>query len=191
MILLISTALVLPAAAFDANTTFARGTYVLSGEGSYGERFNREGFSEVTELKLWNAGLRASILPFGVAGPGILRGAVEAGLEPLYQRSLDPHSAFWAGLMVVARYNFLTLGRFVPYVEAAGGPGGTDLNVREIDSNFSFVLWGGAGVSVFLTDTMAMYAGYRYEHNSNAGLASPNRGVDFHVGVFGVSYYFR
>jgi len=191
MIFLNSTALALPAAAFDANTTFARGTYVLSGEGSYGERFNREGFSELTELKLWNVGLRASILPFGVGGPGILRGAVEAGLEPLYQRYLDPHSAFWAGLMLVTRYHFLTLGRVVPYVEAAGGPGGTDLNVKEIDSNFSFVLWGGAGVSLFLTDTIAMYAGYRYEHSSNAGLASPNRGVDFHVGVFGVSHYLR
>jgi opacity protein-like surface antigen len=191
IILFVSTALPLPAAAFDANTTFAKGTYVLSGEGSYGEQFNREGFSELSDLKLWNVGLRASILPFGVTGPGVLRGAVEAGLEPLYQRTLEPHSAFWAGLIVVARYHFLTLGRFVPYVEVAGGPGGTDLEVREIDSNFSFVVWGGAGISLFLTDTTAIYAGYRYEHNSNAGTATPNRGLDFHVAVFGVSYYVR
>ena len=191
MILCASTALALPAAAFDANATFAKGTYVLSGEGSYGEQFNREGFAELSDLKLWNVGLRASILPFGPTGPGILRGAVEVGLEPLYQRYLDPHPAFWAGLILAARYHFLALGRCVPYIEAAGGPGGTDLHVREIDSNFSFVVWGGAGASVFLTDTTAIYAGYRYEHNSNASTATPNRGLDFHVAVFGVSYYLR
>jgi lipid A 3-O-deacylase len=191
MILLASTVVPLPVAAFDANTTFARGTYVLSGEGSYGERFNREGFAELTDINLWNVGLRASILPFGVTGPGVLRGAVETGLEALYQRYLDPHPAFWAGLLFVARYHFLSLGRFVPYVEAAGGPGGTDLNVMEINSNFSFVVWGGVGASVFVTDTTAVYAGYRYEHNSNAGTATPNRGLDFHVVVFGVSYYLR
>jgi len=191
MILLASTVPPLRAAAFDANTTFAKGAYVLSGEGSYGERLNREGFAELTDINLWNVGLRASILPFGVTGPGILRGALEAGLEPLYQRYPDPHSAFWAGLMVAARYHLLSLGRFVPYLEAAGGPGGTDLNVMEINSNFSFVVWGGAGASVFITDSTAVYAGYRYEHNSNAGTASPNRGLDFHVAVFGVSYYLR
>jgi lipid A 3-O-deacylase len=191
VILFVSTALPLPAVAFDPNTTFARGTYVLSGEGSYGEQFNREGFDELSDVKMWNVGLRASILPFGVTGPGVLRGALEAGLEPLYQRYLDPHPAFWAGLLFVARYHFLSLGRFVPYVEAAGGPGGTDLNVMEINSNFSFVVWGGVGASVFVTDTTAVYAGYRYEHNSNAGTATPNRGLDFHVVVFGVSYYLR
>ena len=190
-ILFVSIALPLPAAAFDANTTFAEGTYVLSGEGSYGEQFNREGFAELSDIKMWNVGLRASILPFGAAGPGILHGALEAGLEPLYQRYLDPHPAFWAGLMLVARYHFLTLGRFVPYLEVAGGPGGTDLNVLEIRSDFSFMVWGGAGASVFLTDTTAVYAGYRYEHNSNAGTASPNRGLDYHVVVMGVSYYRR
>jgi opacity protein-like surface antigen len=76
-------------------------------------------------------------------------------------------------------------------VEVGGGAGGTDLNVREINSDFSFVLWGGVGASVFLTDTTAVYAGYRYEHNSNGNTAAPNRGLESHVAVFGVSYYVR
>src|SRR5262249_52777721 len=173
------------------NAGVGRGREVVPGEGSHGGGFNGEGSAELTYINLWNVGLRASILPFGVTGPGALRGALEAGLEPLYQRYPDPHSAFWAGLMLATRYHFLWLGRFVPYLEAAGGPGGTDLNVMEINSNFSFVVWGGAGASVFVTDSTAVYAGYRYEHNSNAGTASPNRGLDFHVVVFGVSYYLR
>ncbi|MGH7305948.1 MAG: acyloxyacyl hydrolase [Candidatus Rokuibacteriota bacterium] len=178
------------AAAFDANATFARGTFVISGEGSYGDQFNFEGFND-SDLKTWNVGLRASFLPFGAAGPGVLHGAFEMGLEPLYQRYLEPHSAFWAGLLMVVRYHFLSLGRFVPYVEGGGGFGGSDLNAREIDSNVSFMLWAGVGASVFVTRTTALYAGYRYQHNSNAGLDTPNRGVDTHNAVFGVSYYLR
>jgi hypothetical protein len=93
--------------------------------------------------------------------------------------------------MTVVRYHFLALGRFVPYAELAGGVGETDLHVTEIDSNISFLLWGGIGASLFVTDAAAIYAGYRYEHNSNANTNTPNRGVESHVGVFGVSYYFR
>jgi Lipid A 3-O-deacylase (PagL) len=37
----------------------------------------------------------------------------------------------------------------------------------------------------------AMYAGYRYEHNSNGNIHRPNRGWESHVAVFGMSYYFR
>ena len=120
----------------------------------------------------------------------VLHGAFD-GLEPLYQRYLQPHPAFWAGLLMVARYHFLTLGRFVPYVEGGAGFGGTDLNAREIDTDVSFMLWAGAGASVFITNTTAVYVGYRYQHNSNGGIDSPNRGVDTNNAVFGVSYYLR
>jgi lipid A 3-O-deacylase len=188
--LLVGSLLPLSATAFDADTTFARGTFVISGEGSYGDQFNFEGFNE-SDLKTLNVGLRGSILPFGAAGPGLLHGAFEMGLEPLYQRYLQPHPAFWAGLLMVVRYHFLSLGRFVPYVEGGGGFGGTDLNAREIDSDVSFMLWAGVGASVFVTNTTALYAGYRYQHNSNSNIDSPNRGVDTHNAVFGVSYYLR
>ena len=186
-----SAVLALPASAFDASQTFAKGTYVISAEGGYGQQFDLEDFAVQSDIKFWNLGLRGSILPFGPTGPGLLHGAFEAGLEPFYQRYTDPHSAFWAGLIAVFRYHFLSLGRFVPYVEAGGGPGGTNLNVVEIDSDFSFVLWGGVGASVFLTSTTAVYAGYRYEHISNGHTATPNRGVESHVAVLGMSYYFR
>ena len=187
----VSAAVVSRASAFDPNQTFAKGTFVFSAEGSYGEQFNLEGFSDQTNIRYWNAGLRASFLPFGAEGPGFIRGAFEIGLQPLYQRYLHPRDSFWAGLMTVVRYHFLALGRLVPYAELGGGAGQTDLRVVEIDSNISFLLWGGIGASLFVTDAAAIYAGYRYEHNSNANTNTPNRGWESHVGVFGVSYYFK
>jgi opacity protein-like surface antigen len=111
-------------------------------------------------------------------------------VEPLYQRYLDP-DAFFAGLGATFRYHFLSLGRFVPYAEAAAFAGGTDLNIREIDSNFSFLLWAGAGASFFVTDRTALYAGYRWTHVSNGGTSDPNRGLEAHTGIFGMSFFFE
>ncbi len=181
-----------PAWGFDPAETFKQGTYVFSLEGGYGEQFNLEGFTTQSDLKFFNLGFRSSLLPFERFGAGgALHGALELGLEPFYQRYTDPEPAFWAGLAAVGRYHFLALGRFVPYVELAAAAGGTDLRIREIDSDFSLLLWGGVGGSLFVTDSTAVYAGYRYEHNSNGNVDTPNRGWESHVGVIGVSYYFR
>jgi opacity protein-like surface antigen len=180
-----------PAAAFETDEAFRRGSFVISPEVGYGQQFNLEDKQSFSEIELVNAGVRLGWLPFAPAGPGPLRGSLEVGLEPLYQRYLDPHDAFFAGLGVTGRYHFLSLGRFVPYVEAAAFAGGTDLEIREIDSDFTFLLWAGAGASVFITDRTALYAGYRFQHVSNANTDRPNRGFESHTGVIGVSFYFK
>jgi hypothetical protein len=92
MLLLGSAVVASRASAFDANQTFAQGTFVISAEGSYGEQFNLEGFSDQSDIRFWNAGLRASMLPFGPEGPGFIRGAFELGLQPLYQRYLNTNT---------------------------------------------------------------------------------------------------
>ena len=180
-----------PAAAFDGAETFAKGAKILSIEGGGGASDSFEHHRVSTDLTFWNAGVRLSYLPFGAAGPSLLFGALELGLEPFYQRYTGRVDAFYAGLAAVGRYHFLSLGRFVPYVELAGAAGGTDLNILEIDSDFAFLLFGGGGVSVFVTDHVALYAGYRLQHVSNGGTHVRNRGFESHSGVIGLSTYFR
>jgi lipid A 3-O-deacylase len=182
--------LVPKATAFDPHETFAKGAYAVSVEAGYGEQVNLSD-ETTTGLDFFNAGLRLGFFPWGIQGPGPLAGALEIGLEPLYQQFFDPVDAFFAGLAAVTRYHFTSLGRLVPYVEIAGAAGYTDLRVREQDTNFVFLLFGGVGASYFITERTAIYAGYRYQHISNAGTSSPNRGIDSHTGVFGVSRFFR
>ena len=189
--LLALTALAAPARAFDSGQTFTKGAYVVSAESGYGAQFNLEGKRTQSDLEFFDLGVRVSVLPFGTSGAGPLYGALEVGLEPFYLRYTEPGSAFWAGLAAVFRYHFLTLGRVVPYVELAGAAGGTDLKVPEINSTFAFLVWGGVGASVFLTDSTAVYAGYRLAHNSNGNTSDPNRGWQAHVAAVGVSYYFK
>ena len=185
------TALASPAQAFDPAQTFAKGTQVVSAEGGYGAQFNLESKRTQSDLEFFSLGFRSSLLPFDPSFAGPLYGSLEIGLEPVYQRYTEPMPAFWAGLAAVFRYHFLGLGWVVPYAEVAGGAGATDLRVREIDSTFSFLVWGGVGASVFLTDSIAVYVGYRLAHNSNGNTSDPNRGWQAHVGVAGVSYYLR
>jgi len=144
-----------------------------------------------TGLDFVNVGVRIGMIPFGIAGPGILRGALEVGLEPIYQRYVNPVDAFYAGLAAVTRYHFTSLGRFVPYLELGGAAGGTDLRVAEQQTSFGFLLFGGAGLSYFVTDRTAIYAGYRLQHVSNAYTSSPNVGINSNSGVVGVSYFFE
>jgi opacity protein-like surface antigen len=104
---------------------------------------------------------------------------------------VSPESATAAGLKLALRYHFIGLGRFVPYLEANAGAGGTSLKVPEIDSTFTFVLEGGVGASYFVTDKVALNFGYRFQHISNGNTSTPNRGFNSDSGVIGVSYFFK
>jgi lipid A 3-O-deacylase len=175
---------------YDAGETFRKGAYVLSVEGGGGGQHDVERHPDATGLEFLNGGVRVAVVPFGPTGRGPVYGALEIGLEPFAQGYIDPVRAYFAGLAAVGRYHFLSLGRIVPYLELAGAAGGTTLRVREIDSAFTFLLFGGVGASYFLTDHTALYAGYRLQHVSNGNTSLPNRGFESHTGVAGVSFYF-
>jgi opacity protein-like surface antigen len=180
-----------PALAFDVNQVFKAGTNVLSFEGGAGDQANIENHKNQTRIDLWYIGLRYSLLPLEPQGPGMLRGSLELGMEPGYQKYYDKVEAWWMGLSVRTKWHFLSWGRFVPYVELGAGVGGTDLAVKEIDSAFAFLLSGGAGASIFVTDQIAVYGGYRMVHISNGNTSQPNRGFEAHTGLFGASYFFK
>ena len=182
---------VTPAArAYDPNETFMQGSIVVSPEFAYGHQFDLEHKTPYSNLEFVNTGVRFGWLPFAPSGPGPLRGSFEIGLEPVYQRYLEPRDAFFAGLGLTFRYHFLSLGRVVPWVDLFAAAGGTDLDVKEIRSDFAVLLQGGVGVSIFVTDRAALYGGYRFLHVSNGNTERPNRGFEAHTGVFGISYFF-
>ena len=44
---------------------------------------------------------------------------------------------------------------------------------------------------MFVAPNVAVNLGYRLQHQSNGGTSQPNRGLNSHTGVLGVSYFFR
>ena len=183
--------LVRPAAAFDPDATFARGTTIFGLQIGGGVVNDVEAHRRVSDISFINETPRVSYLFFSPFGSGLLRSVFEPGLEGWFQQYLSPHSATAEGLKLTGRYHLIGFGRFVPYLEGTAGAGGTSLKVPEIDSTFTFVLEAGAGLSYFVTDSLAVNAGYRFQHISNGHTSTPNRGVDSDSGVVGVSFYFK
>jgi opacity protein-like surface antigen len=181
-----------PARAYDPNEAFMQGSIVVSPEVAYGQQADVEHKFGFTGVDFASFGLRLGYLPFKpLLADTPLFGAFEIGVEPLYQHYISPKQNYFAGLGPTFRYHFLGLGRFVPYAEVAAFAGYTNLKIFEIRSNFTFLLYGGAGASYFVSDRTAIYAGYRYEHISNGNTDTPNRGLENNVGVLGVSFFFE
>lgn len=125
-------------------------------------------------------------------GNGWYRGQVSLGAEMVYLEFREPIVTHGIGFTPRIKYTFVALGRLRPYLEFTGGPFWTDLGgrIREQANEFNFVLSGGVGVSWFLTRQLAINAGYRFHHISNAGTAFPNLGLNASLPFGGFSFYF-
>jgi hypothetical protein len=186
MIGLLASATSPPRAVADSESTFSHGTWIFALEAGAGSQVGHEHRSDVAFVSLTP---RLSILPLDPFGPDWLRGNVEVGIEGWFQHYTHPSRSLTEGLKLAARYYLLRWERWVPYVEMTAGVGGTSLNVKEIDSNFTFVLEGGAGVA-YMVARQAVTVGVRFFHVSNGDLATPNTGVNAIAGRIGVSVFF-
>ena len=179
------------AVAFDPEAEFAKGTTIVGVQIGGGVQNNIADDSAISGISFLNVTPRLSHLPFEPFGSGWLRSAIEPGLEGWFQYYLEPRVFTAEGLKAALRYHFIGVGPLVPYLEVTAGAGGTNLNVPETRSHFTFVLEGGAGLSYFITPAVALNLGYRLQHLSNGGTGHPNRGVNSNTGVLGVSYFFH
>ena len=125
-------------------------------------------------------------------GDSWYRGQVSLGAEMVYLEFREPLVTHGIGFTPRIKYTFVALGRLRPYLEFTGGPFWTDLGgrIREQANEFNFVLSGGVGVSWLLTRQLAVNAGYRFHHISNAGTAFPNLGLNASLPFGGFSFYF-
>jgi len=178
------------ALAFDAEKSFQQATVVFSLQGGGGAQNNVEGHDRLSHISFVNFTPRVSILPFDPVGNGWLRGSLETGLEGWFQHYLEPHDATAQGLKAAARYHFLSAGPLVPYAEVTAGVGGSSLKTLELRSTLNFILEAGVGLSYFVTDRVAVGAGYRFQHMSNGNVERPSSGFNSDTGTLGVSYFF-
>ncbi len=128
-----------------------------------------------------DAGLRLGKVLTGDHLGGILRGNFEwaADFLPVYYVKQPLKNAYGAGLNPLnLKWNFTSANRVVPYLELGGGVLFTNTEVPALTSTTNFLTHATFGAHFFTSGKGAFTANVRYEHISNAGLATPNPGVN-------------
>jgi lipid A 3-O-deacylase len=137
---------------------------------------------------IWNAGLRYGWVLTKPLGPGFLKGSFEYAIDavPAWLIFQPVNTAYGAGLNPLnLKWNFAARGHVVPYLELSGGTLFTSHEVPSGTSSVNFTSSAAFGAH-FLGERHALSLEARYLHISNAGLASPNPGintVEIRVGI--------
>jgi lipid A 3-O-deacylase len=129
---------------------------------------------------IWNAGLRYGWILTKPIGPGFLKGRFEYAIDgvPAFLIFQPANTAYGAGVNPVnLKWNFATRGHVVPYLELSGGTLFTSHEVPPGTSQVNFTSSAAFGAH-FLGERHTLSLEGRYLHISNAGLTSPNPGVN-------------
>jgi lipid A 3-O-deacylase len=137
---------------------------------------------------VWNVGVRYGWILTKPHGPSFLKGRFEYVLDatPLFVVFQKYNTAYGGGFSPLGlKWDFATRGRVAPYLELNGGTLFTNRQVPTGTSAVNFTPAAAFGVHL-LGPKYAWSAEVRYLHISNAGLSTPNPGintVEVRVGV--------
>lgn len=118
------------------------------------------------------------------------RGNFEFLIDLFGGAQFQPDTAYFVGMGPELRYNFRTGTRWVPFALIGVGITGTNIRDGDLSTTFEFNLQCGAGVHYFISDGVALTGQYRLIHISNAGLDTPNQGVNSSTFLLGISWFF-
>jgi lipid A 3-O-deacylase len=129
---------------------------------------------------VWNLGVRYGWVLTDAVGPGPLRGRFEYAVDvvPVFVLTQRNGTAYGIGLNPFAlKWNFAAARRVTPYVEVGGGTLFSNTQVPPGTSRVNFTTSGALGLH-FLRSKYNWSTEVRFMHISNAGLASPNPGIN-------------
>lgn len=131
------------------------------------------------DTSVWNAGVRYGWILTAPHGPGFLSGRFEYAVDavPAFVVFQRANTAYGAGVDPVGlKWIFATRGRVAPYIELNGGTLFTTHEVPPGTSTINFT--SGAAFGLHFLGEHAWSVDVRYMHISNAGLTTPNPGVN-------------
>lgn len=144
-----------------------------------------------TDVSVFNAGLRVGKVLTAEHGSRFLRGNLEYAVDliPVYLFHRD-RTTYAAGFNpFIVKWNF-TSGRLVaPYAEFGGGILVSSDDIPPGTSTVNFMPQASLGFQFFTRPRRAVVAAAKYVHISNAGLASPNPGINTAQFTLGYHWY--
>lgn len=141
---------------------------------------------------VFDAGLRYGWILTGPHLPGFLRGRFEYALDavPVFLAFQPTNTAYGAGFDPLGlKWNFVRHGRISPYLELTGGVLFTNHDVPVGTNPVNFMDQAALGMHI-LGAKHNVSLELRYLHISNAGLATPNPGVNTVQVRLGVGKFF-
>jgi hypothetical protein len=144
------------------------------------------------DTSAFNAGLRYGWILTGPHLPGFLRGRFEYAVDavPVFLVFQPANTAYGAGFDPIAlKWNFERRGRLSPYLELCGGTLLTNHDVPQYTNTVNFTDQAALGVHI-LGARYNWSLELRYMHISNAGLATPNPGVNTVQVRLGIGRFF-
>ena len=124
------------------------------------------------DTQVWNAGLRVGYL---------LTDHFEYAVDliPAYVIFQPVDTAFGAGFTpILLKYNISPGAKISPYLEAGGGLLFTNHDVPFGTNQVNFTPQAALGLQFFIKQNRSINLAARYVHISNAGLATPNPGIN-------------
>jgi hypothetical protein len=140
----------------------------------------------------FNAGLRYGWVLTGPHLPGFLRGRFEYVVDavPVFFIFQPANTAYGAGFDPLGlKWNFERHGRLSPYLELTGGTVFTNHDVPTGTNTVNFMDQAAFGVHI-LGAKHNVSLELRYMHISNAGLATPNPGINTVQVRLGIGKFF-
>lgn len=140
----------------------------------------------------FNAGLRYGWIITGLHLPGFLRGRFEYAVDavPVFFVFQPANTAYGAGFDPLGlKWNFQRRGRISPYLELCGGTLFTDHSVPTGTNTVNFTDQAALGMHILGPRRNVSFE-LRYMHISNAGLATPNPGVNTVQVRLGIGEFF-
>jgi hypothetical protein len=144
------------------------------------------------DTSAFNAGLRYGWILTGEHLPGFLRGRFEYGVDavPVFLVFQPANTAYGVGFDPLGlKWNFQRHGPISPYLELAGGTLFTNHSVPTGTNPVNFTDQAALGLHL-LGAKYNLSLELRYMHISNAGLATPNPGVNTVQVRLGVGRFF-
>jgi len=140
-----------------------------------------------------NAGLRYGWVLSDPHLPGFLRGRFEYAVDalPVFAVFQPANTAYGLGFDPLGlKWNFERRGRFSPYLELTGGTLFTNHNVPTGTNPVNFMDQAAFGTHI-LGANYNWSLELRYMHISNAGLATPNPGINTVQVRLGIGKFYR
>ena len=133
-----------------------------------------------SDTGVWNLGLRYGLILTSPHGPGFLKGQLEYAFDvvPAWVLTQKTNTAYGGGVNPFAFKWILSQPKKVkPFFEIEGGTLFTNTEVPEKTSQVNFTTSGALGMHV-LGEKHNWSAEVRFMHISNAGMTTPNPGIN-------------